>query len=607
LTKFSDLGLSPAILKSVEGEGYTTPTPIQAQAIPPILLGRDLLGCAQTGTGKTAAFALPIIQKLLAEHVPHPNQHHHRDIRAVILSPTRELTLQIEESFKTYGRGTQLRSVCIFGGVGQGPQTRALKNGVDVVVATPGRLIDLMDQGYLNFSKVQMFVLDEADRMLDMGFIQPIRRIASAMPKERQNLLFSATMPKEIRHLADSMLKDPVKVEVAPVGTTAELIEQSIIFVRKSDKPRMLIHVLEKLSIERALIFTRTKHGADRVTRDLNRAGIPAEAIHGNKRQNVRQRSLQAFKSGKIWALVATDVAARGIDVEGISHVINFELPNEPDSYVHRIGRTARAGAKGQAIAFCDRNGDEREFLKQIERLIRKPIPENTEFSTNTLPAPQAGEQAHPDGYAADRGPSSFNNRGRSQPREQRGFHRDAGRGQHRDGPRTGGFRDGPRPFNRDRAAPAQGQPDRPRTEHTHAERPGQDRPQRERPQHDRPRHERPHDESAPQHGPHRERSHAERPKVEVRVNRDFAPAHAGAKPEHASRQGTQAHASGKPAPRGYPRIAPRPGKKKDAPSQHTGLAGSPTRGQRPGSGAGQNFRGGKPGGNRHRGPGPKH
>jgi ATP-dependent RNA helicase RhlE len=338
------------------------------------------------------------------------------------------------------------------------------------------------------------------------------------------------------------------------------------------------------------------------VTRDLNRAGIPAEAIHGNKRQNVRQRSLQAFKTGKIWALVATDVAARGIDVEGISHVINFELPNEPESYVHRIGRTARAGAKGQAIAFCDRNGDEREFLKQIERLIRKPIPENTEFSMSGLPAPQAGEQAHPDGYAADRGPSSFNNRGRSQPREQRGFHRDSGRGQHRDGPRPGGFRDGPRPFNRDRAAPAAGpaHTDRPRTEHAQADRPRTDRPRDDRPAHDRPRQDR-----SPQDHPTRERSHAERPKVEVRVNRDFAPA--GAKTEHTPRTGGHAHATGKPAPRGYPRVAPRPGKKKDGPSQHTGLAGSPTRGQRPGSGAGQNFRNGKPGGNRQRGAGPKH
>ena len=374
--KFSDLKLSDVILRAVEHEGYETPTPIQAQAIPHIVEGKDVLGCAQTGTGKTAAFSLPILHRLHASQasVPHPNQHKHRPIRALILSPTRELALQIDESIRTYGGHTHLRSACIFGGVSQGAQTRALKNGVDIVVATPGRLMDLMEQGYVDLSHVEVFVLDEADRMLDMGFIQPIRMISSKVPKKRQTLLFSATMPKEIRHLADSLLTNPVSVQVAAVAATPDLVEQSVYFVSKREKPALLIGFLQSTRIERALVFTRTKHGADRVTKDLNRAGIRADAIHGNKRQNVRQRTLADFKSGKTWVLVATDIAARGIDVDGITHVVNYELPNEPETYVHRIGRTARAGTSGEAIAFCDRSSEERDYLKWIEKLIRKPI-----------------------------------------------------------------------------------------------------------------------------------------------------------------------------------------------------------------------------------------
>jgi len=372
---FADLDLHPQLLKNVTSEGYTHPTPIQAQAIPHVLAGRDVLGCAQTGTGKTAAFSLPILHRLSQNHIPHPNQHHHRPIRALVLSPTRELSLQIEESLRTYGKGTGLRGVCIFGGVGQGQQTRALEAGVDVVVATPGRLIDLMQQGYVDLSKVQVFVLDEADRMLDMGFIAPIRQIAAAIPKKRQTLLFSATMPKEIRHLADSLLSDPVSVQVAAVASTPDKIAQSVYLVSKPQKPNLLVHVLQNTPFERVLVFTRTKHGADRVTRHLNFAGISADAIHGDKRQNQRVKALANFRSGKCPVMVATDIAARGIDVDGISHVINYDIPNEPESYVHRIGRTARAGASGKAIGFCDPSGDERQFLRDVEKLVRKQIP----------------------------------------------------------------------------------------------------------------------------------------------------------------------------------------------------------------------------------------
>lgn len=376
---FADLGLSSHILKAVTSEGYTHPTPIQAQSIPHTLEGKDVLGCAQTGTGKTAAFALPILHRLSRVDAgsphPHPNQHHHRPIRAVILSPTRELAVQIEESFRTYGRHTHLRTVCIFGGVNQGPQTRALRQGVDIVIATPGRLMDLMEQGYVDLSSVEIFVLDEADRMLDMGFIDPIRKIAGEVPKERQTLLFSATMPKAIRHLADALLSNPVSVQVAATSSTPDRVKQQVVFVPQRDKPDLLVDMINKVHVDRCLVFTRTKHSADRVAKHLNENGIPSDAIHGNKRQNVRQRSLAAFKTGRIVVLVATDIAARGIDVDNVTHVVNFDMPNEPETYVHRIGRTARAGASGEAVSFVDRASDERHYLRDIERLTKRSIP----------------------------------------------------------------------------------------------------------------------------------------------------------------------------------------------------------------------------------------
>ncbi len=373
LQNFSSLDLANPIFKAIQREGYETPTPIQAQAIPPIMAGEDVLGCAQTGTGKTAAFALPLLHRLF---VSKPDKKRRGPVlpRALILSPTRELATQIADSFGTYGQNTGLRYTTVFGGVSQSKQVRHLKSGVDILVATPGRLIDLMEQGHINLNAIEMFVLDEADRMLDMGFIHPIRRIASEIPEKRQTLLFSATMPKNISNLADSLLTDPVKISVNPVASTAPLIEQSLYMIPASAKPAMLLRLLEDKSVERALVFTRTKYGADKLTKVLNRGNVSAAAIHGNKSQNNRQRALDAFKYGRARVLVATDVAARGIDVDGVTHVFNFNIPNEPESYVHRIGRTGRAGAAGQAIAFCDR--DERGYLKAIERLTDSPLKE---------------------------------------------------------------------------------------------------------------------------------------------------------------------------------------------------------------------------------------
>jgi ATP-dependent RNA helicase RhlE len=369
--KFSDLSLSEPLLRALSAEGYTVPTPIQAKAIPPVLDGRDVLGCAQTGTGKTAAFALPILNRLTAS--PAPTSGQAKGIRVLVLSPTRELAVQIDESFRTYGKHLRLRHAVIFGGVGQGPQVQALRGGLDVCVATPGRLCDLMNQGFVNLSGVEVLVLDEADRMLDMGFIHDIRRIVAKLPGRRQNLMFSATMPAEIRSLAHSILRNPVTVEVAPVAATADKVEQSVYFVEKRNKPHLLAHLIRNAPIAKGIVFTRTKHGADRVVRHLHRDGIPAEAIHGNKSQNARQRALNNFKIGKIAVLIASDIAARGIDVDGITHVVNYDLSNEPETYVHRIGRTARAGASGLAVSFCD--PDERTYLRDIERLIRQPIP----------------------------------------------------------------------------------------------------------------------------------------------------------------------------------------------------------------------------------------
>jgi ATP-dependent RNA helicase RhlE len=369
LNSFNEFGLAEPILRSLTEEGYVTPTPIQAQTIPLLLAKRDVIGIAQTGTGKTAAFALPIINHLAANRVrPQP-----KTCRVLVLSPTRELSGQILDSFRTYGRHLRLHTSLAIGGVNMGPQVRQLAHGTDVLVATPGRLLDLAKSRAIILDKVEVFVLDEADRMLDMGFIQDIRKIVAKLPKERQTLLFSATMPSDIAELARHMLKDPAKVAVTPAATTVERIAQRIIHLDRGAKPKALTDLLRAEPIDRVLVFTRTKHGADKVVRGLEKDGIAADAIHGNKSQNQRTRALKDFRDGRIKTLVATDIAARGIDVEGVSHVINFDLPNVPESYVHRIGRTARAGAEGIAISLCSH--DELPFLRDIEKLIRMAIP----------------------------------------------------------------------------------------------------------------------------------------------------------------------------------------------------------------------------------------
>ncbi|MBA4098454.1 MAG: DEAD/DEAH box helicase [Rhodospirillum sp.] len=368
MTTFTELKLSAPLLQALATEGYETPTPIQAQAIPPLLEGRDLLGIAQTGTGKTAAFALPLLQRLTSTD----RRAGPRSVRALILTPTRELCIQILDSFRTYGRHLRLSRAAVYGGVSQGPQVHNLARGLDVLVATPGRLLDLMNQGQVRFDSLEAFVLDEADRMLDMGFIVPVKRIVAKLPKERQTLLFSATMPQAVHGLVASLLKEPVRVEVTPVATTAERIAQRVHFVEKANKRALLQHLLTDKAIARALVFARTKHGANKVAEQLDRAGVRTDAIHGNKSQNARQKALEDFRNGKVRVLVATDIAARGIDVDGITHVINFDLPNEPESYVHRIGRTARAGNDGIAISFCD--AEERAFLRDIEKTIRQQV-----------------------------------------------------------------------------------------------------------------------------------------------------------------------------------------------------------------------------------------
>ncbi|MBV8916029.1 MAG: DEAD/DEAH box helicase [Acetobacteraceae bacterium] len=369
MTSFADLGLAAPILKALQAEGYTTPTPIQAQAIPHVLAGRDVQGIAQTGTGKTAAFALPILHRLLADRRP-PIR---RGCRVLVLSPTRELASQIADNFRAYARHTGLRTALMFGGVPKPRQAKAVAAGVDVLVATPGRLLDHMQEGAVTVAGTEILVLDEADHMLDLGFIVPIRKIVSAISAKRQTLFFSATMPKEIAQLAGSMLRDPVHVAVAPVATTAERVEQKVIFVEAARKRQVLASLLRNKRMERTLVFTRTKHGADKVTHHLEASGQPAAAIHGNKSQPQRERALAAFKEGRVRVLVATDIAARGIDVDGVTHVVNFDLPNVPEAYVHRIGRTARAGHAGIAISFCD--SSERTHLRGIEKLIRTRLP----------------------------------------------------------------------------------------------------------------------------------------------------------------------------------------------------------------------------------------
>lgn len=403
--KFSELNISEAILKAVDEVGYTEPTPIQAQAIPPVMEGRDVLGCAQTGTGKTAAFAIPILQRLGA---PREKQTGKRPIRALILTPTRELALQIYENCEQYGKYTGHTSAVIFGGVSQVPQVDQLRRGVDILIATPGRLWDLMGQKHIALSGIECFVLDEADRMLDMGFFPDVKRIIRYLPEKRQTLLFSATMPTEIQHLADSLLTDPVHIAVTPAATTVEAIHQCVYMVDRCNKRALLAHVIRERGTEQTLVFTRTKHGADRVARELKKAGISADSIHGDKSQGARQRALSDFKAGKVTVLVATDIAARGIDISGLPYVINFDLPEIPETYVHRIGRTGRAGLAGTAISFCD--GAQTSYLIDIEELTGRRIEE-----VEAHPFPMTGEQpTEAEPKPAQRGRSGGGNGGRN-------------------------------------------------------------------------------------------------------------------------------------------------------------------------------------------------
>ena len=419
--RFDQLGLIPPLLRAVQEAGYERPTPIQSRAIAPLLQGRDLLGLAQTGTGKTAAFALPILQRLVSAARPPTG---HRPIRALILTPTRELASQIGESIATYGRYLTLRHSVIFGGVGQRPQEEALRRGLDILVATPGRLLDLAGQRLVDFRHLEIFVLDEADRMLDMGFVHDVRRILKLLPEKKQSLFFSATMPPEAQALADGLLHDPATVAVAPVSATADRIDQSLYFVEKNDKRKLLVALLENRAMSRVLVFSRTKHGANRVAEHLEKAGIGAAAIHGNKSQGARERALGGFKAGTVRVLVATDLAARGIDVDDVSHVVNFDLPNVPETYVHRIGRTARAGASGIALSFCET--EERPYLADIERLTRNRIPrvEDHPFRSTGTPQIDTSDRGPPPGRGRSGGHGRPGGHGRSG-----GYGRSGGRG----------------------------------------------------------------------------------------------------------------------------------------------------------------------------------
>ncbi|HEX3179912.1 MAG TPA: DEAD/DEAH box helicase [Beijerinckiaceae bacterium] len=429
-----------AVLKALAAKSYETPTPIQLKAIPPVLAGRDLLGIAQTGTGKTCAFATPILDRLTL----HARRANPRTCRALVLSPTRELASQIEESFRTYCRFLKLTSTVVFGGVPINRQIRQLQNGVDVVVATPGRLLDLINQRALSLAELEIFVLDEADQMLDMGFIHDIRKIVAMLPKARQSLFFSATMPREMADIAGKILRDPAHVAVTPAATTVDKVEQKVIFCDTRSKQALLHKLLEDNSISRALVFSRTKHGANRIVQHLDAAGIPADAIHGNKSQPQRERALAAFREGQSRLLVATDIAARGIDVDGVTHVINFDLPNVPESYVHRIGRTARAGADGIAISFCDR--EERAYLRDIERLTRQRVPVLDMGLAGDLPPLPKPAPARPDARPNHHG----------KPRNGHGRNGQAQHGKPRD------FRDGGRPGNAPREANGAGSGKRP-------------------------------------------------------------------------------------------------------------------------------------------------
>ncbi|HEX9956086.1 MAG TPA: DEAD/DEAH box helicase [Fibrella sp.] len=443
---FNELAIISPILQALVEEGYTTPTPIQEQAIPLVNAGRDLLGCAQTGTGKTAAFSIPTLQRLYTKK---QSGQWSNKIKALILTPTRELAIQIDESLAAYGRQLDLRHAVIFGGVGQKPQTDALRNGIDILTATPGRLLDLMNQGFVNLKSIEFFVLDEADRMLDMGFIHDVRKVLAQLPTQRQSLFFSATMPPEIVKLADTILTNPAKVEVTPASSTADTVAQVVYMVEKDDKRSLLLHLLEDKGIESALVFSRTKHGADKVAEFLNKHGVKTEAIHGNKAQNARQRALSNFKDRTTRVLVATDIAARGIDIDSLSHVFNYELPNIPESYVHRIGRTGRAGASGIAISFCET--DERAYLKDIQKLIGKTVPVE-------LNNPYKSDNLDPIEWAKPPKPEPKQGRGGRGPR---GDSRDGGNGGSRNGQPQGRGNDS----RRDGARPGQPRSESPRPE----------------------------------------------------------------------------------------------------------------------------------------------
>lgn len=455
MTQFSDLGLSAPILKALAAEGYETPTPIQAQAIAPVLAGRDVVGLAQTGTGKTAAFALPIIDRLVANH----KGAGARACRVLVLAPTRELAAQIADSFRAYGKFSNIGCAVVFGGVPIGRQIKALERGVDVLVATPGRLLDLIEQKKCRLDAVEILVLDEADHMLDLGFIHALKRISQLVPAKRQTVFFSATMPPPIAELAAKFLTDPVQVAVAPVSSTAERVEQAVVHVESSRKQDLLHDILGDKSISRALVFTRTKHGADRVVKRLEAAGIPAEAIHGNKSQGQRERALDAFKRGKARLLVATEIAARGIDVDNVTHVINFDLPDVPEQYVHRIGRTARAGETGAAISFCA--PDERDNLRGIERLTKQAVPVLEHQYSIAAPVPRAPGERSSD-------------------------------------PRSNGPRKPSRDARRTKRAPMHN------SDRSREDRPREDRPREDRPREDRPRTERPAGDRKPTPRPER-------------------------------------------------------------------------------------------------------
>ena len=503
MTRFADLGLSPTLLLTLEREGYTTPTPIQAQAIPHLLAGHDLLGIAQTGTGKTAAFALPILQHILTNRIiPAP-----KTVRTLILSPTRELASQIADSFKTYSKGMGLSIATIYGGVKYGPQYKALAGGLDILVATPGRLIDHLEQKTIDLRGVEFFVLDEADQMLDLGFVKPIRQIATKLSHKRQNLFFSATMPKEIGVLAGELLTDPKKVSITPEATTAERVEQSVIYVEAVRKRALLSEMYAEAALERTLVFTRTKRAADKVTAYLQAGGIESAAIHGDKNQSQRERALQAFKAGKLRALVATDIAARGIDVDNVTHVINYELPNVPEAYVHRIGRTARAGKTGISVTLCA--DDERKYLKDIERVTRQRIPtfdrrkdqalklfDEAMIAAGIADKPKTPDRIKPDARHSDPDAENVHKRSRKRPgQKDRARAREDGRregGRHESGRHEGGRRD-ERPQRYDPMAAER--PAAPARDGAFEKAPGArngGKPFKKKPFHDGPRHEGP-------------------------------------------------------------------------------------------------------------------